>query len=157
MHTRFVLACAAILASALATGTAIAQGSAAGGIVVERAWARATPPGAATGGAYLTVINTGRDADRLVGATTAAAARAEVHEMSMADGIMRMRPLAGGLEIAPGASVTLAPGGAHLMLIALTGPLVAGATIEATLTFAAAGDVAVTFPVVPIGAAPPAE
>jgi copper(I)-binding protein len=160
MHVRLVstfAAIAAMLALALAAGSAAAGGAAKGGIVVERAWARATPPGAATGGAYLTVTNAGREADRLLGATTRGAERVEVHEMSVTDGVMRMRPLAEGLAIEPGASAALAPGGAHLMLIGVTEPLVAGETIDLTLTFERAGDIPVTLPIVQIGAPPPTE
>jgi copper(I)-binding protein len=162
MHTRFAstfAAFAAMMALTLGPGPAAAESAAEGDsdIVVERAWARATPPGAATGSAYLTVTNAGNVADRLLGATTPAAERIEVHEMSVTDGVMRMRPLAEGLAIEPGASAALAPGGAHLMLIGVTEPLVAGETIDLTLTFERAGDIPVTLPIVQIGAPPPTE
>jgi copper(I)-binding protein len=73
------------------------------------------------------------------------AARLEVHEMTMTGGVMRMRPLSGGLAIPPGQTVALAPGGYHLMLIGPKRPFRLGAQVPATLRFAKAGPVKVTF------------
>lgn len=120
-------------------------------IVVESPWTRATPPGAAAAGAYLTIQNTGTTEDRLVGGTSPAAATVEIHEMAMTNDVMTMHHLHDGLAIPPGGSVTLMPSGHHVMLIGLSHDLVAGETVEATLTFEHAGEVPVIFSVQPLG------
>jgi len=112
---------------------------------VSDPYARATPPGARNGAAYFAVSSA--EGDRLLSVVTAAAKMAEIHETIVQDGVARMREIAGGLEIPAGHTVTLAPGGKHLMLMGLTGPLVEGAEITLTLTFEQAGEIAVTAPV----------
>lgn len=101
-------------------------------VAVSDAWCRASPPGAAAAACYVTLTATGED--RLVGAETVAAARTEIHTMSMAGGVMRMRPL-DGLDLPRGKAVSLRPGGEHLMLISPTAPLQAGDTVTLTLRF----------------------
>ena len=129
-----------------------------GDLVLATPWTRATPPGAAVAGGYVTITNRGDVSARLVGGDTDVAGRVEIHEMTMADGVMRMRPLADGLEIPPGATVALEPGGYHVMFMDLAAPLVEGETVRATLRFAEAGAIELPFAVAPIGAAaPPAE
>jgi len=73
----------------------------------------------------------------------------------MEGGVMKMRPVEGGLEIKPGETVTLAPGGFHVMLVTLKHPLETGQTVKATLKFDKAGTVDVDYPVVAIGAPAP--
>jgi copper(I)-binding protein len=120
---------------------------------VEHPWARATPPHAATGAVYLSL--TASAADRFTGASTPAAAQAELHESSMtAAGVMQMRPV-DGLDLPAGKTVTLAPEHYHLMLTGLKAPLVAGKTISVHLTFAHAAPVDVSVPVLRAGAAGP--
>lgn len=123
----------------------------AGSLTITAPWTRATPRGARVAGGYLKIANTGSAPDRLIGGTATFAGRIEVHEMSMSDGIMRMRPLTAGLEIRPGASVELAPGGYHLMLMDLKQQLREGETVAATLRFEKAGAVEVTFRVGGVG------
>ncbi|MDR3467520.1 MAG: copper chaperone PCu(A)C [Xanthobacteraceae bacterium] len=127
----------------------------AGDLVITQAWSRATPGGAKVGGGFLTIENKGAAPDRLVGVTSDAAGKVEVHEMSMANGVMTMRPVEGGLTIAPGKTVTLAPGGLHLMLLDLKAPLVQGQSVAATLTFEKAGAVKVSLDVLGVGAKGP--
>jgi copper(I)-binding protein len=115
-------------------------------------WARATPGGAKVGGGYLKVTNHGAEPDTLVSATFDRSERAEIHQMSVQDGVMTMRPVAGGLEIKPGETVELKPGGYHLMFLDLKSPLKEGDKVDATLTFQKAGTVQVFFSVAPIGA-----
>src|SRR4029077_776883 len=79
----------------------------AGSIEIKHPWARATPKGATVAGGYLKLINTGTAPDRLIGGSTAAAGKFEIHEMSVDGGVMKMRPLPNGLEIKPGATVEL--------------------------------------------------
>lgn len=124
----------------------------AGALKISAAWARATPKGASVGGGYLTVTNTGTTPDNLIGGSTAIASRFEVHEMTMDNGVMKMRPVSGGIEIKPGQSVTLAPGGFHVMLVGLTQQLKEGEHFKATLEFAKAGKVDVDFTVEGLGA-----
>lgn len=120
---------------------ASAQEFRAGPLTIERAWSRATPPAAKVGAGYLVITNGGAAADRLVSASSPAAGRVEVHEMRMDGGVMRMRELAQGLPVPPGATVELKPGGYHLMLMELPAPLSAGATVPMTLVFERAGRV----------------
>jgi copper(I)-binding protein len=127
----------------------------AGALQIEVPWLRATPGGAKVAAGYLRIINTGREVDRLTGANMPLAGRGEVHEMSMQNGVMRMRPLAEGLIIEPGKTVELRPGGFHLMFHDLKGALKEGQNVEVTLTFEKAGSVTVTFPVQGLGGTPP--
>jgi copper(I)-binding protein len=124
----------------------------AGKLKISAAWARATPKGAKVGGGYLTISNTGDASDRLVGGASAVAKEVQIHEMSMVNGVMKMRPVAGGLEIKPGATVTLKPGGYHVMFVGLAQPLKQGEHFKVTLEFAKAGKVDVDFTTEGVGA-----
>ena len=128
----------------------------AGDLVITQAWSRATPKEAKTGGAYLTIENKGSTPDRLVGGSADAAGKVEIHEMTMANGVMKMRPLEKGLEIAPGKSVKLAPSGYHIMLMDLKSQLKQGDKVPITLEFEKAGKVTVSFDVEAVGAQGPA-
>ena len=145
----------AMLASVLAA-PARAGEIKAGDLVISQAWSRATPGGAKTGGGYLTIENKGTVADRLIGGSADVAGSVQVHEMSVNNGVMTMRPLESGLTIEPGKTVKLAPGGYHLMLHELKTPLKQGDKIPVTLEFEKAGKVAVSFDVQGIGAQAPA-
>jgi uncharacterized protein YcnI/copper(I)-binding protein len=123
-----------------------------GDITVEAPWTRATPGGAKVAGGYLKVTNNGTAADKLLGGTTDISGRVEIHEMAMTSGVMRMRPLNAGLEIKPGQTVELGPGGYHVMFMDLRRQLKAGETVKATLQFEKAGKVDVTFKVGGVGA-----
>ena len=116
-------------------------------------WARATPAGAKVGGAYLKITNNGTQPDRLVGGSLTGAREVEVHEMSMANNVMKMRHLKDGLEIKPGQTVELKPGGYHLMLTGLSDGLKQGQNVRGSLTFEKAGTVEVEYTVAPVGAA----
>ena len=94
----------------------------------------------------------GAESETLVGGSFPLAGRVEVHEMAMNAGVMTMRELAGGLEIAPGATVRLDPGGSHLMFMELRERVPTGAPIRGTLVFRRAGTLQVEFTVAPIGA-----
>ncbi len=149
---------AAVALSAAAALLGSAAAASAGDIDVSAPWTRATVRGASVGVGYLTIENKGKEADRLTGADTDAAAKVEVHEMKMDGGVMRMRYLPDGLEIKPGATVTLKPGSYHLMLMGLKKPLLPGESVHVTLNFAKAGAIAVEMPVGGFGATkPPAE
>lgn len=124
----------------------------AGAIVIEAPWTRATPAGAKVAGGYLRITNTGSEPDRLVGVSSPNAGRGEVHEMSMSDGVAKMRPLEAGLLIPPGGNVELKPGGYHLMFLDLRAGLKEKESLRATLTFEKAGPVEVSFPAGGLGA-----
>ncbi len=127
-----------------------------GDLTIGHPWSRATPGGAKIGGGYLTITNNGSAPDKLVAATTAAADHVEIHEMAMANNVMTMRKLDNGVAVPPGKTVTFAPGGYHLMLMGLKGPLKEGDRLKATLTFEKAGPIEVTINVEGIGAQHPA-
>ncbi len=125
-----------------------------GDLRIQNAWSRATPKTAKVGAGYVTIENTGSSADRLLKVESAIAGHAEVHEMKMTDGVMKMRPLSTGLEIPAGGSVTLKPGGNHIMFMKLAGPIQKDAPFKATLTFEKAGAVTLTFNTVKVGGTP---
>ena len=104
-----------------------------GTIHITQPWARATPKGASSGAAYLTIANNGKALDRVSCVSSDLSAHCQMHTMTMENGVMKMRPVEGGLEIKPGETVTLKPGGLHVMLVDLKQPLVPGKMAEATL------------------------
>lgn len=147
---------AALAALALTAASAVlAHGYKAGDIAIGHPWARETAPRALSGAGYLTLTNTGTADDRLLGGSTPAAKGFELHESSMTGGIMRMRRLDRGLIVHAGETVRIAPGGYHIMLTGLKQPLVAGATVPATLRFERAGPVDIAFKVQALDVAVP--
>ena len=126
-----------------------------GSIHITQPWARATPKGASSGAAYMTITNNGKAPDRVNWVSSDASAQCQIHTMTMDDGVMKMRPVEGGLEIKPGETVILKPSSFHVMLVNLKHPLEQGNTVEATLQFEKAGTVKVEFPVAAIGATAP--
>ncbi len=151
MRTRLLII-ASMLFAALQPVTARADDVKAGDLVISQPWSRATPTGAKVASGYLTIANKGTTPDRLLGGSSDAAAKVDVHEMASNGGVMTMRALDDGLALPPGATVTLAPGGYHLMLNDLKKPLKQGDGMPVTLKFEKAGDVAVTFNVLGVGA-----
>ena len=145
MNIHFKLAALAAAAVLAAPVAASAHGYSLGALKIGHPWSRPTPPSAPTAAGYLSVTNTGKTADRLLGGASPLADKVEVHEMSMTGGIMRMRPVEGGLAIAPGQTVTLEPGGYHLMLIGPKRAFKLGDHIPATLRFEHAGEIKVEF------------
>jgi len=138
--------------AALCAGVASAQDYAVGPLHIGHPWLRATPPGAPTAAGYLTITNHGQVSDHLLGGDAPGLGPIEVHVMSMTGQVMRMRPVAGGLEIKPGQTVALTPGGDHhLMLIGPKRTLKAGDQAPAVLRFEKAGSVRVTFVVQDLG------
>jgi periplasmic copper chaperone A len=128
-----------------------------GALQIGHPWARATAPSAPAGGGFLSITNTGTTPDRLVSVRSPAAETVQVHEMKMDGNVMRMREVEHGLDIPPGATVTLKPGGFHLMLMGLKGQLKQGATVPATLVFEKAGSIDVELDVEGLGATAPTE
>jgi periplasmic copper chaperone A len=133
----------------LLTGAAAAQ---TGQSEVKNAWARATPGKAETGAAYVTVESAAPD--RLIGVSTPVAGKAELHEMTMQGGVMKMRPL-GPVDLPAGHAVVLKPGGTHIMLTGLKQPLRVGESFPLILDFEKAGKREVTVTIEKAGAMGP--
>ena len=126
-----------------------------GALEISHPWTRATASTAKSGGGYLVITNKGTTPDRLVAAQSNASQKVEIHEMKMDGSVMRMRELAGGLEIPPGGSVMLKPGGYHIMFMELKAPLAKGSKVPVTLVFEKAGKVDVDFAVQEMGSTEP--
>jgi len=146
---------AAVTVTLLISGQAAAHSVTIGALSLTDLWTRATPPSAPTAGGYLTIENTGAEADRLIGIASPVAGRAEVHEMTTKDGTMIMRPAPGGIEIPAGGTVALAPGGFHIMFMDLKEPFVEGGKVPVTFTFEKAGSIDTFLHVLGLGARGP--
>lgn len=151
MMNRTSIFAAAVLALCIGA-PAQAQDVTAGSLKISAPWTRATPKGASVGGGYLTITNTGTAADRLVGGASDVSSRFEIHEMSMDNGIMKMRAMPKGIEIKPGETVVFKPGGYHVMFMGLKQPFEQGKRVKATLEFEKAGKVELDFAVEGVGA-----
>jgi periplasmic copper chaperone A len=124
------------------TGLALAHEYSVGPLKIDHPWARATPRGAKVGGGYAVITNT-------------AAGRVEIHRMTMEGDVMEMGPVEGGLEIKPGQTVKLEPGGLHIMFMDLAASLKQGEMVKGTLSFERAGTVPVEFAIDAIAAKAP--
>lgn len=123
-------------------------------IDITQPWTRATPPGAGAGGGFVTLTNRSDQDDRLVSASTPMTHRTEIHTMEMDGDVMRMALLPDGIALPAGESVTLAPGGLHLMFMDLPSPIVEGDPLPVTLKFKHADSVDIQLHVVPVGSSP---
>ncbi len=114
-------------------------------IKVENAWARPSRmgmgamQGKTTSAAYLTIINEGGEADRLVGVMSDVAEHVELHQTVKEGDVMRMQPVEGGIEIPAKGKVELKPGSYHIMLIGLTRELKPGDRFSLVLEFQKSG------------------
>jgi periplasmic copper chaperone A len=140
-----------IAAFGLAVSAANAGDYKAGSLDISNPWSRATPKGASVAAGYMKITNSGSAPDRLIGGSSDVASKFEVHEMKMENGIEKMRPVQGGLEIKPGETVELKPGSLHAMFVGLKKPLSAGDHFKATLVFEKAGTVSVDYDVRAMG------
>lgn len=127
------------LSSSLLAVGLITGAQAADSLAFSNAWVRATPPNAKVAGGFVEILNAGKNADRLLSASSDAAERVEIHEMKMAGDVMQMRQLTEGLMIPAGQSVQLKPGSYHLMLMAPKKPIAEGQKLMITLVFEKAG------------------
>ena len=154
--SKYTIGAVALLAAQMA-GAQLARAADydVGSIHISQPWSRATPKGAAAGAGYMTVTNKGTAPDRVSCVSSDASAQCQIHTMTMEDGVMKMRPVEGGLEILPGQTITLKPGGFHIMLLDLKHPLEQGQSVKATLKFDRAGTVDVEYPIAGIGAPAP--
>lgn len=152
-RARLILQASLALVVLLTPATSSAHEFKAGSILVDHPSSRPTSGSAKIGVGYLRIVNSGADADRLVGGSSTASERLELHTSQVVDGVARMRPLEGGLAIPPGETVDLRSGATHVMLVGLKRPLAAGDTFEGELVFEKAGKVSVEFKVEPFGKA----
>jgi copper(I)-binding protein len=154
--SKYTIGAVALLAAQMA-GAQLARAADydVGSIHISQPWSRATPKGAASGAGYMTVTNKGTAPDRVSCVSSDASVQCQIHTMTMEDGVMKMRPVEGGLEILPGQTITLKPGGFHIMLLDLKHPLEQGQSVKATLKFDHAGTVDVEYPIAGIGAPAP--
>jgi len=153
LTTAFLLSCSILVTPAMAAdhqqpGSQHETGS----IEVHNAWSRPTPPGTPMGVGYMSITNHGADEVRLIAAESPRAGHVSIHETSMHEGMMRMQPLANGLEIPAGSTVELKPGSYHLMLEQLKKPLMEGEMIPVRLDFEEADDITVKLMVQPLDA-----
>jgi len=147
-HVRYLIAVVMVV---LGTWTALAaQTTASRNMAVEHAWARASPKGAPNGVSYVTLVNKGADADRLIGAASPVAETIQIHEEKTEGGVSRMRQLE-AIDLPAGSTVTLKPSGIHLMM-KLKQQLQEGQTFPLTLTFERAGVIEVTVKIGTVGA-----
>jgi copper(I)-binding protein len=142
---------AALLVALCLGSESHAQTSAASMVVVQQPWVRATPKGAKTGAAYMTLINNGASADRLLSATTPLADQVQFHKETEDNGVSRMREVR-NVELEPGAKIVFKPGEMHMMLVGLKQPLIEGQALPPTLRFERAGNIDVTMPIEKVGA-----
>lgn len=140
----------AALAIVLLAGPAAAHKVHLKSIDISHPWVRAMPGGATLTAGYAKITNKGKEPDRLIAASLKDAARAELHETLTEDGINRMRPLVGGIEIPAGATVTLATGGLHIMFLDIAKPLDEETYVPGSLTFEKAGKLDLEFYVEPL-------
>ncbi len=137
----------AILGAAVgpALGPAIGHEIKAKSLQIDHPWIRVTPKGSAVTAGYLTITNKGKMTDYLTGASLEGAGGAEIHQTVVEEGIARMRPVPGGVEIGPGQTVSLEPNGLHIMFTDLKNSYEADTYFDGTLTFRSAGTVKVEF------------
>ncbi|PWQ94406.1 copper chaperone PCu(A)C [Leucothrix pacifica] len=129
----------------LLNNTVLAEPYKVGDLIVDSPYARSTPPLASVGGGFMTIINNGSEDDTLISGETTFSEAFEIHEVSMADGVMKMAELDGGLLVPAGETVELKPGSYHLMFVTLTEQLKPEERRKATLVFKKAGEVEVEF------------
>lgn len=141
---RTTMAILAVLVTAVSSG-ALGHEIKAKSLQIDHPWIRETPKGAVVTAGYLTITNTGKTTDYLTGASLEGAGGAEIHQTIVEDGIAKMRPMAGGVEIGPGKTVSLEPNGIHIMFTGLTSSFEADTYFDGTLTFRSAGTVRVKF------------
>jgi periplasmic copper chaperone A len=147
----------AAAALALLGSAAAAKDYKVGALEIKNPRIPVPPKSAPVAGGYFTIVNTGNETDRLISGSTPLASRFELHRMTMDQGVMRMRPVTGGLEIKPGETVELKPGSLHVMFVGLKQPLEKGRAIKGKLVFEKAGSVEIEYTVEAQGAVPAAH
>ncbi len=119
-----------------------------GDLVIKHAVIPSTVKSAPVAAGYLMISNSGTSPERLISVKTGFSGKSGIHQMKMIDGIMKMRPIVGGLEIAAGETVVLKKGSKHLMFMKLQEQMETGQLHSVILTFEHAGDVEIEMQVV---------
>lgn len=133
----------------------VARDYSAGALLIAHPWAPPTLGKQNIGVAYFTIRNSGAEADRLLGVDLPDGGQASLHNSEMQDGVMRMRPIDAAV-IPAGGDLSLQPGGMHVMLSDLPGPLIKGGRLRLILRFEKAGPVEAEAAIEPRMAAPSA-
>lgn len=142
MKRRMLFVVLAIAAS-LFSVTAFADDIKFGALTIKNAWARPSIGARGNSAAYVTIENAGDEADRLISASTPLADKVELHNSLREGGIVRMRPVEGGITVPAHGTIALKPGGTHIMLMQLKEPLKMDDLLPLILTFEIAGSVTV--------------
>jgi hypothetical protein len=142
---------ALLLPTAMGGAAARAEEYSIGQLRVSSPWTLATPPSATVAGGFLTIVNSGSSADRLVSVTSDVAGKVDIHEMHIVNGVMMMRTVNPGIPVGPKATVTLKPFSHHLMLEDIKSQFKPGEKIKAILVFEKAGPLEIAFNVEPMG------
>jgi copper(I)-binding protein len=144
------------LIGALFASTAQSEDAKAGDLMISGAWCRAAPATSDQANCYVTIENKGAAADRLVGASTAAAEKVEIRQVKSGGGLID-KPVDGGLLISSNDKAVLAPGGYHIALVNTKVALKKGAKQAIDLQFDKAGKASVNFDVLAVSSkGPPA-
>ena len=144
---RSIRVLATLATLALSTTLSLAHDYKLGNLEIGHPWAKATVAGQPVAGGFLKIVNGGTEPDRLLKVTSGISDMIQIHEMKVEDGVMKMGEIPGGIEVAPGATVELKPGGLHVMFMGIKAPFKEGDGVKAVLTFEKAGDVEVEFKV----------
>lgn len=145
----FKISIAAATLLAFTAGNALSHGFEKGDIEVHHPYSDATIAGSSVADGFMTIINHGKEADRLLSVTSPVSANIMIHEMKMEGDVMKMRALMDGIEIPAGGEVKLKHGGLHIMFMNPTESFDEGDMIKATLTFEKAGPIDIEFMVEP--------
>lgn len=157
MHPQKMAACIGgmWLAFTLHAGVLMAHDYSTGQLVIAHPWAPPTLGRQRIGVVYFTLRNQGPDTDRLLAVDLPDGGQASLHNSEMQDGVMRMRPIDAAV-IPAGGELVLQPGGMHVMLNGLPGPLIKGGRLRLILRFEKAGPVEAEAAIEPRMAAPSA-
>ncbi|MBI3373587.1 MAG: copper chaperone PCu(A)C [Betaproteobacteria bacterium] len=125
-----------------ASASAIALEYKKGDLRIDNPWTRATAGGQTVAAGYLEIVNAGKAADRVIGASTPAAERIELHVVGLEGEVMRMREVK-SFEVPAGGRMELKPRGPHMMIMGIKRAFKKDERIPVTLRFEKAGDVAI--------------
>ena len=140
---KYIVLILLMAAATMAACGSISPASSGPKITVKDPWSRPSPLVGGNGVVYMELINQGGSDDILLGAETNIAEVAELHETKMEGDVMKMSPVP-NIKIPAGGSVSLKPGGLHIMLIKLKQELISGQKITLTLNFEKSGPMTIT-------------
>lgn len=115
-------------------------------IEVKDSYVRATPPGLPNSAAFMSIVNKSKNDIALVEAKSTIAKAVELHTHDMKNGVMKMYQVP-KIDIKANSTVTLQPGGFHVMLIGLTQPLKVDEKVNFTFKFSDGQEIKITAPI----------